>query len=718
MDRRIFIGGLVLLAVSGATGAEICAVVNRNSETQNAARRSANDLAASQSIVGPGSHVDVTAFGAKGDGVTDDTAAIQAAIDFGCSHNSATVFFPPAQRYYKVIQTQRGVSATAPIFRICSYFHASGANSAAQREQFSPSPQISINVVPGDNPNPGPIFDLGATDQATLENLELNGYNEALATGTNTQLLNVTGNVNPTKIGTADHPNTAVLIQGGIWIFWRGGMASSNSFTVPSITIINNSAQVPGIIHLEDLVSIGCMQATSIANQIGTAGNWSFENVTEEDCSNGYLVITDDGNVSHAWSTLNAISIYGNTGVSDATYPAFIKISSAKGAKTVVSGLLLTSASIAIPGNVPVVQLCNATALSINVLGAPSGSALIEDCDGHISGNGIGQNRSGFDYYSDGSHETERTDLQQGGGAGGALRVFAPGTSPQDAYAIVSIDPRNGYAFGSAAYGPDASLRESDPGTVDIRFANSYSPTKVVATATTGGSLPHNKYAYFVLSTDAQNCEATHTSAPSLASNVVDIQGSTNAVNLKWTLPTKGASNIAGYCIFRQAGGSQSWNSASQNQEIFVRGADTTNYTDKNFMGCCTLQSPVNQLRPVHRFTPTSLGVNTTNPQANLDVNGSLRVGGGSTISRVLLGTATLTFTAIAPQTCQEQQLPMSGAATSAVAQASPSTSLGSTNLFWSARVSSLNTVSVRVCNPSISSLTPKSVAWNVETTQ
>ena len=175
------------------------------------------------------------------------------------------------------------------------------------------------------NPNPAPIFDLGATEEATLENLELNGYNEALATGTNTQLLNVTGNVNPTKIGTADHPNTAVLIQGGIWIFWRGGMASSNSYTVPSITIINNKPQVPGIIHLEDLVSIGCMQATSVTNQIGTAGNWSFENVTEEDCSNGYLVITDDGNPIHSWSTLNAISIYGNTGVSDATYPAFVK---------------------------------------------------------------------------------------------------------------------------------------------------------------------------------------------------------------------------------------------------------------------------------------------------------------------------------------------------------------------------------------------------------
>jgi hypothetical protein len=34
---------------------------------------------------------------------------------------------------------------------------------------------------------------------------------------------------------------------------------------------------------------------------------------------------------------------------------------------------------------------------------------------------------------------------------------------------------------------------------------------------------------------------------------------------------------------------------------------------------------PVNVMQPIHRFTANSLGVNTTNPQSNLDVNGTGR---------------------------------------------------------------------------------------------
>ncbi len=91
----------------------------------------------------------------------------------------------------------------------------------------------------------------------------------------------------------------------------------------------------------------------------------------------------------------------------------------------------------------------------------------------------------------------------------------------------------------------------------------------------------------------------------------------------------------------------------------------------------------------------------------------TLKVGpGGSTINKVLLGSGTLTYTAIAAQTCQEQNLTVTGAATTGAASASPQASLGNTNLSWSAWVSASGTVSVRVCNPSAASITPSAVTW------
>jgi hypothetical protein len=83
-----------------------------------------------------------------------------------------------------------------------------------------------------------------------------------------------------------------------------------------------------------------------------------------------------------------------------------------------------------------------------------------------------------------------------------------------------------------------------------------------------------------------------------------------------------------------------------------------------------------------------------------------------------LAASATLTYTAIAAQTCQEQSVTVAGAAGTGVASASPTASLGSVNLSWSAWVSAANTVSVRVCNPSAGSITPSAVAWQARVIQ
>src|SRR5271155_4161724 len=70
-----------------------------------------------ESVGGPRPRVDVTAFGAKGDGVTDDTAAIQAAITAVCNsypqaNAGGSIFFPPG--LYVLSQPQ--LPSTAAVF--------------------------------------------------------------------------------------------------------------------------------------------------------------------------------------------------------------------------------------------------------------------------------------------------------------------------------------------------------------------------------------------------------------------------------------------------------------------------------------------------------------------------------------------------------------------------------------------------------------------------
>lgn len=90
-------------------------------------------------------------------------------------------------------------------------------------------------------------------------------------------------------------------------------------------------------------------------------------------------------------------------------------------------------------------------------------------------------------------------------------------------------------------------------------------------------------------------------------------------------------------------------------------------------------------------------------------------IGGGAIINRLLLASAILAYSPIAAHKCQEQTLTVVGATTAGVASASPSANVGNGNLIWSAWVSADNSVSVRLCNPSTSSIRPNAVSWSVE---
>lgn len=85
----------------------------------------------------------------------------------------------------------------------------------------------------------------------------------------------------------------------------------------------------------------------------------------------------------------------------------------------------------------------------------------------------------------------------------------------------------------------------------------------------------------------------------------------------------------------------------------------------------------------------------------------------GTNMVTGLAGAGILTYTAISAQTCQEKPLTIAGAPTANFGTScSPRATLGNDNLSWSAWVSSANTISVRVCNPSAGSITPRAVIW------
>ncbi len=95
-------------------------------------------------------------------------------------------------------------------------------------------------------------------------------------------------------------------------------------------------------------------------------------------------------------------------------------------------------------------------------------------------------------------------------------------------------------------------------------------------------------------------------------------------------------------------------------------------------------------------------------------VRGTLTWNGGNKITKVLQAQPSLTFGAIAAQTCGNQTITITGAATSNGAFASPNYAVEA-GLAWSAFVSASNTVTVRVCNVTSGSVTPAASSnWRV----
>ncbi|MFY9805102.1 MAG: glycosyl hydrolase family 28-related protein [Candidatus Acidiferrales bacterium] len=599
-----------------------------------------------ETVAGPRPRVDVTAFGAKGDNATDDTAAIQAAITAACAGGvtgGGSLYIPTAGigAAYKVTQAQGGAGSTAPTFTSCSGLAIEGAGNATTL-QFMGGPTAKIVVNAGANPSAGPLFLVpsgGAGNSVSFKNLILVCQNQCINNmGSNVSLSNV--GLTVTAMGSSYADNVA-LVQKGFWFTWRDGvdaggilMPVDNSGygayhqTIENVTFNGGN---PGAIGSGAIT--GAPVIVDIRqNFTSYAGVWSFLNDSVEDANSDFLQVEN--------STGNACTTALPAGLEDITID---HITYADGAGQTAmytsgygmagcgsSGIVVLNSNGDNGNGGDAIRMTNGGLSGGFVIGPYGYATAVVDGNGNPVSGAITQTNSGFDSYTNTTVSDHlRTDISL---ANQSLQV-RPGASAFSATASgnifrsVSLDPVFGVMFSPGnMYGYTSSIGQTVAGDTDFYFASFIPPTSVSGTATTGGTLAAGSYWYAIRAALSTNCNAATQSAPAVFGPVA-VSGANNAVQLNWTqLP--GLTAIGNYCVqrFTSAPGNSLLASTPSGQISTASTSPSFLDTGSTGTGNTSTAIMTSSLVAAHRFTPTALGVNTTNPQFNLDVNGTAAV--------------------------------------------------------------------------------------------
>ncbi len=572
------------------------------------------NVTGNETVQGPRPRIDVTAYGAKGDGVTDDTAAIQAAITAACASTHPTVFFPPGS--YLVSQTQS--PSTSPIFTTCSLLHLEGSSSSSGA-QFMSAPQTLILVKAGASPSAAPVFSFAYPQNGdTLQNLVIAGYNQAVfVSGSQTRFEN-TCLVAGTATGMAD--NTALEMANTLWVWFDGGCLQTANGTLPDAMIVSTTtAGATGLIYFQNSTwNGGGVQYVEQANTNSqVAGNFVFRNVTLENCGSDFFNLSAASGVA---TDVSAVTL-DHVGMADC------------GDDGALVNFTIPNAELS---GVSIIHSSSAGGPAIKMTAGTLTDAIVEGCDFACTdavvngsdqpvGGSIVENHNGYDFVVNTSDNNDRlrSDSIFSDSDGPGARFTQAGNQ----FANLAIDPAAGVLFNDgASYGYNAQAVETTTGDLDLGFAKTLPPTNVAGTPTTGGSLAPGTYYYWVRTASACTSATSYASAPSLVSAAVVVASPNDAVTITWNAPTGGAAANPGYCVLRGTG--PGWPGGGAYYDNTSIPAGTTTFTDTGSnMACCGYGQPATaSMTPVDRFTPTALGIDTTTPQYNLDVNGSAAV--------------------------------------------------------------------------------------------
>ncbi|HXZ12819.1 MAG TPA: glycosyl hydrolase family 28-related protein [Candidatus Sulfotelmatobacter sp.] len=580
-----------------------------------------------ESVQGPRPRVDVTAYGAKGDGVTDDTAAIQSAINQACSAGGS-LYFPPGS--YAVTQTQ--LPSTAAIFTPNCAIHILGGNSLTPGAgQFGSAPGVKVTVTTlGTSPNTAPVFQF-THNESTIENMAVNGHNQAIAFGSsaaatsNLRARNVTASVSTTgQANNCPYYLTATLFD---TFEGSGGQAATNGYIWCFVD--TSSAQPVGLVNISGNYAnalVGCVLSyTSTVNSSASGpGAWDLSDLTTEACNSDLISLQNGGNSVPQITNITLKNILGSDSSCNSSNCGVVGINASG---TLVAGLVIENVSTGQGG--PAIRLVAGSLGAYQILGEGSvGTGRALDTSGNPQGLGFQTNGNyGLDFFSNPSDTTRLNDNLNINGT-----ISTPPTrwcADGNVMCGLAADSAAGFLFGDQAnYGYSAGIEQDSQGRLNIEFASVMPPTSLNGTLTSGGSLAPGTALFYTIRSSSGNCAANTQSAPSLIFGPITPTSGNQSVVLTWTLPPAGTSSVNQYCITR--GTSGSGNSSVVNQSAYLSTGNgtgsTTSFTDTGATMGGGVNTLANSFSATHRFTPTSLGINTTTPGFNLDVNGSAAV--------------------------------------------------------------------------------------------
>lgn len=538
---------------------------------------------------------------------SNDLYPITEAINASCSSTVSgsgslpPVFFPPGT--YDVGQTQ-GSSTTAVL------------PSCFGQQLKGPSSGVAVIVAhhTGTNPSPGPLLSVG--NSSAYSNLTFEGYNEALLFSS-VAAVSLNGVTALTLSATGQTDNTPVIMKGSFEIKWIGGYISSNQVTIPNFILTDNGAGQPT--YLFDMENVNLGAGTDVIQERGScislAANYIFKGIVREGANSDFLTFnqTASSGCEYAGLHLDQIQDADNTN-STAALVNFDQPNGWLNGVTIDYALgtdaIRNTASLNPPANV-------------HVRGGLEQANAVVDSSGNALGNSVTMDEvnGGSDHIDSSTQKAIAAPFSSIPAVND--RYFKNGAG----YSTLGFDGYFGTLFGDGGTpGYSGQLVQTTPETLDVGFARLLPPTSFSGTATTGGSLAAGTYYGYLYASTSATCGSGVQSTFAYALGIV-VGGSNNAINFTWTDPAAAPSSgsIAGYCIAVYPNYIGAGNYIATG--VFIAGAATASYLFTG--GSQPATSPVyptGSFQAQHRFTSNSLGVNTTSPQYNLDVNGSAAV--------------------------------------------------------------------------------------------